>query len=385
LIQAKKASPRTGKTVMILTGEASGDLHGAKLVKAVAELDKNISFIGSGGIFLKKEGCELFFDIRELSVMGLTEVLVKLPAVLKALITAKSILRNRRPDLLILIDFPEFNMLVAKTARRLGIPVLYYISPKVWAWRPGRIRTLKKRVDRMAVIFPFEENFYRGHDMAVTYVGNPLLDGPLFAVGDYLGQSGKSGKTIALLPGSREKEILKILPVMMEAAKILSAENPGFRFRVSVAPSLDKSLVEQIVNPYQSALSFDMVAEGVHEIFKTADFVVAASGTVTLEAAIAGIPMVVLYKMSTLSYFLAKRLVKVKYASPVNLIAGREVVPELLQDKAEPENIAGTILEILSDDAAYMRMRNDLADVKRLLGEPGASRRVARIALEMIS
>ncbi len=385
LSQEKKVFSGNGKTVMILTGEASGDLHGAGLVRAIREMDQRISFIGAGGAFLRKEGCQLFLDIRELSVMGFTEVLGKLPSVLKALKTAKGILRNRRPNLLILIDFPGFNLHVAKTAHRLGIPVLYYISPKVWAWRPGRIRTLKKRVDRMAVIFPFEEAFYRDHRMAVSYVGHPLLDGPLRGLSNDSGNIGKTGKTIALLPGSREKEILMLLPVMMEAAKILRCEKPDLKFRISVAPSLDKGLVEHIVGPYRSTLDFDLVPEGVYEIFKTADFVVAASGTVTLEAAIAGIPMVVLYKMSRLSYFLAKHLVKVKFASPVNLIAGKDVVPELLQDSAEPRNIAGTVLDILSNDARYGLMRKELDGVRRLLGEPGASGRVARIALEMMS
>ena len=369
---------------MILTGEASGDLHGANLVKAIRKIDSHISFFGTGGKALKKEGSELFLDIKSLSVMGLTEVLAKMHLILKALRESKQILKERRPNLLILIDFPEFNLTVAKTAKRLGIPVLYYISPKVWAWRSGRIKTIKARVDRMVIILPFEEEFYRNENIPYTYVGHPLMDTKLSEY-PYPSIDEKEDKIIGILPGSREKEVLRILPEIMETAKLLSKEQKDLKFLVSVAPSLDISLIHHIVDPYRSEINLGITTDSVYDIFKILDFAIAASGTVTLEAAIAGIPMVVLYKMSSMSYFFARRLVKLKYASLVNLIAGREVVPELLQNDANPKNIAVTINRLLKDETALDQMKNELIKVRTSLGEPGASTRVAKIALEMMT
>ena len=376
---------KKGKTVMLLVGEASGDFHGANLVKAIRELDGTLSFLGTGGKALKKEGVETFFDIRSLSVMGLTEVVSKLHLVLKALHNAKRLLKERRPDLLILIDFPEFNLNVAKAAKKYGIPVLYYISPKVWAWRSNRVKIIQKRVDRMAIILPFEREFYSRHDIPVTYVGHPLMDVRLFQHAEKPDKKKKGETIIAVLPGSREKEILGLLPVMMASARLLSNKLNNLTFLISVAPSIDRCLVDDVVTPYRSELQFEVISDSVYDIFSVADFAMAASGTVNLEAAIAGIPMVVLYKMSALSYFLAEHLVKLEHASLVNLIAGKEVVPELLQKEANPEKIADTVHRILTDDNILDQMKKELAHVKSVLGGPGASHRVARIALEMMA
>lgn len=370
---------------MIIAGEASGDLHGSNLIKAVRKIDNGISFSGIGGTAMKAQGVDLFFNIKSLSVMGVTEVLLKLSIVYKALKDTKRRLRNHRPDLLILVDFPGFNLNIAKTAKKQGIPVLYYISPKVWAWRSDRVKKIKTFVDHMAIILPFEQEFYRNQHVPVTYVGHPLMDTML---SEYVASGGGnkgSRKVIGLLPGSRENEITGILPVMMEAAKLLSDRQEKLKFVVSMAPSIDPNLIDKITAPFQSGIHVEMTTTGVHEIFKKVDFIMAASGTVTLEAAIAGIPMVVLYKMSGISYFLAQKLVKVHHASLVNLIAGKEVVPELLQHEANPKNIAATVWGILSNNATYEKMKDDLARVKNKLGGPGASHRVAKIAMGMIT
>jgi len=372
------------KSVMIIAGEASGDLHGSNLVKAIRRRDNEIFFCGIGGAALEREGVDLFFNIRALSVMGITEVLSKLPAVYRALKEAKRRLKTLHPDLLILIDFPEFNLKVAKAAKKFGVPVLYYISPKVWAWRSGRVKKIKTLVNHMAIILPFEQDFYQNHDIPVTYVGHPLLDTVLADFPPRAKDDTFESSVIGLLPGSREKEIIRILPVMIDSAKILSTENGNLKFLISVAASIDQHLIEKIVNRYKESVNFDIVTGGVHEIFKETDFVVAASGTVVLEAAIAGVPMVVLYKMSAVSHWFAKAMVRLKHFSLVNLIAGKEVVPELLQNEVNPENIAHTVSTMLNDTDGLNRVKNELYEIKRLLGGAGASDRVAEIAMRMM-
>jgi lipid-A-disaccharide synthase len=370
--------------LMIIAGEASGDLHGSNLVKAIRCLAAGISFFGIGGEMMRNQGVDIFFDVRGLSVMGATEVLAKLPAVFRALREVKRLLRTHRPDLLILIDFPEFNLKAAGYAKGLGIPVLYYISPKIWAWRSGRVKKIKALVDHMAVILPFERQFYQDRGIDVTYVGNPLMDIGLLDTSVHESAAGKKKKTIGLLPGSREKEVAGILPVMIKAANLLSIQDKELTFLVSKAPGINRSLIETIVAPYPAPINVEITTGEIKDVFRQCDWVMAASGTVTLEAAIAGIPMIVLYKMSPVSYWLARKLVKLTHASLVNLIAGREVVPELLQQEATPENIVKTASCRINDPEARHRMEKELDEVRKMLGGPGASDRVARIALEMM-
>jgi lipid-A-disaccharide synthase len=372
------------KKVMIIAGEASGDLHGSNLVKAVLRHEREISFFGIGGEKMRSHGVDIFFDVRELSVMGLTEVLAKLPAVFRALRDLKRRLRMHRPDLLILIDFPEFNLKAAGYAKLLGIPVLYYISPKIWAWRSGRAKKIKALVDRMAVILPFEQQFYQKHGIDVTYVGNPLLDNGLSDACFQDKDGPKNQKAIGLLPGSREKEVTSLLPVMIHAAALLSTKDGDQRFLISKAPGLDHSLVDAILTRCGTNINVEVATGDIKEVFKQCDWVMAASGTVTLEAAIAGIPMIVLYKMAPISYFLAKRLVKLKHASLVNLIAAHEVVPELLQEKATPENVVATAAGWIENPVQRERMIKELNQVVKMLGGSGASERVAQIVLEMM-
>jgi len=371
---------------MIIAGEASGDLHGAELVKAMRKRDSSLSFYGIGGEKLKDAGVCLIADASTLSVVGITEVFSKLPGIFKGMAAVKKFLRTRRPDLLILIDFPDFNLHIAGTAKRLNIPVLYYISPQIWAWRRGRVKKIRKRVSHIAVILPFEESFYRKHNIPASYVGHPLLD-----------QSGCTSHSpaetlrIAFLPGSREGEIARHLPLMLEAACILNKKRKDMEFVISLAPSVKREFAENIIShfslltPHSSLLTphFSYVT-GAEKAFETCSAAVAASGTVTLQGALAGVPMAVIYKVSPLSYLAGRALIKVRHISLVNLIAGREIVPELIQGKASPENIADTVLNMTDDPRRLERMKSDLLGIRNMLGRTGASERVADIATDML-
>jgi lipid-A-disaccharide synthase len=366
--------------VMIIAGEASGDLHGSRLVQALRQQRPELFCFGIGGPAMAAQGVRIFKDAARLSVVGITEVAGKLPELLSGLRMAKHLLKTLRPDLLVLIDFPDFNLHVAAQAKKLKIPVLYYISPQVWAWRPKRIRTIGRRIDHMAVILPFEAEFYRKHQIPVTFVGHPLMDSPEARVPS----TDAAHPVIGLLPGSRDSEIQRLLPVMLEAARIVSRRRPQIRFPVSLAPSVAPAMVTGMLNGYRDLPGLELIPGAVANVLARCSLAVAASGTVTLEAAISGVPMVILYKVSPLSYRLGRALVKVAHIGLVNLIAGRQVVPELIQEAASPQAVARHMEQMISDKSGLLAMRQALAEVKRKLGKPGASQRTADIAWAMM-
>jgi lipid-A-disaccharide synthase len=368
------------KCVMIIAGEASGDLHGARLVTAMRKRDNAMFFCGIGGQALKASGVRVFFDASELSVVGITEAFSKLPNLLKGMAAAKKTLKRLLPDLLILIDFPDFNLNVAAFAKQLNIPVLYYISPQIWAWRPGRVKKIGKLIDHMAVILPFEEDFYKKHKIPVTFVGHPLLDTNLDYEKKAFQPPENDVSAIGLFPGSRDREIARHLPVMLGAAQILLKRIKNVKFMVSLAPDVKRETVEEIVNKHKGGGDFEIVSWQAKKIFEKSRFVVAASGTVTLECAISGTPMVIIYKVSPISYWLGRAMIHVKHIGLVNLITGKKIVPELLQDQASPVNIADTVFNMLSDTSALEKLRLELLKVKDALGGPGVSERVADIA-----
>lgn len=370
--------------VMMIAGEVSGDHHGARVVAALREQNPNIFFTGIGGAAMKAQGVRVMVDADSLSVVGVTEIFAKARSLLRGLSTAKKLLNSLKPDLLILIDFPDFNLNVAAAAKKLGIPVLYYISPQIWAWRAGRVKKIKALVNHMAVILPFEADFYRRHQVPVTFVGHPLLDALPVAREDSPGPPAGNGPVIGLLPGSRDKEILRLLPEMLDAAALLKKKNPDYQFIISLAPSIEEDQAEGILIAHGNGIKYSIERRGVHHVFEKSSLVLAASGTVTLEAAIAGVPMVVIYKVSPLSYWLGKTLVSVDYFGLANLIAGKEIGPELLQHEASADNIAKTIQEIITDPAKLAAQKEELLKLRDLLGGPGASKRVADIAIEMM-
>ena len=335
---------------------------------------------------MRQAGAKIIVDADQLSVVGITEVLARLPAILSGLDAAKKILLSRLPDILILIDFPDFNFKLAAVAKQQGIPVFYYITPQVWAWRKRRIYTIKRLVDRAAVILPFEEDFFRQHGVAVSFVGHPLLDSgyehrPVPAEAPL--QSAQP--VIGFLPGSRTREIRKLLPVMLNAAISVSQRHSPVRFLVSKAPSVSAETFDRIVDQFSGRLDFEVVTDKVDVILNQATLVVAASGTVALEAALTATPMIVVYRVSALSYWLGKLLVRLQYVSLVNLIADKSVIPELLQGDATPEAIAAHALMLLNDKDKLQQMRAELLEVRRKLGGGGASDRAAGIALEMLA
>jgi lipid-A-disaccharide synthase len=375
----------SGKRVLIIAGEASGDLYGGNLVKAIRTVDPSIYFLGVGGSHMKEAGVRLLRHAEEMAVVGLPGA-KRLLTIFEAFREVSASLTHWRPDLTILIDYPEFNLMVAGRAKRHGIPVMYYVSPQIWAWRSGRINTIRSRVDRMVVILPFEEKLYQEAGVKVSFVGHPLLD--LIALEDEEGSPcrryGKNGSSqlIGLLPGSRSSEVSRLLPVMLDMAAILLDMIPKVHFLVPLAPTISR---EQIA-PYLKGrnLPLTVVTDSTHEVIRACEMIVAASGTVTLEAAILGTPLVVVYKVNPLTYWLGKRLVKVNHVALANIIAGEIVAPELIQHEVTPERVARESMKILNDHGRKEWIKRRLQDVREELGTPGASDKAAAIALELM-
>jgi len=371
---------------MLVAGEASGDMHGAKLVAAMREQAPDLNVCGIGGPALAAQGVEILYDSSRLAVVGIVEVISHSRFIREAMRTLVKRLRECPPSLLILIDYPDFNLILAKKAKRLGIPVFYYISPQVWAWRSGRVKTIKKLVDRLAVILPFEKDFYQKRGMEVEYVGHPLMDTVRTAVprAEFLQSLGIAPEStvIGILPGSRRREIAGMLPVFLAAAKLLQGQLVKPVFLLPLAPTLSED--DLLANGLAEAgVEVRVIRENRYELMAACNAVMAASGTVSLELAILDVPMVISYRVSPLTYFLGRRLIKVRYASLVNLVAGREVVPELLQDEAVPEKIATATVRLVADQAERALMLTGLAEVRERLGGAGASARAARLALSL--
>ncbi len=374
------------KRIFIIAGEASGDLHGSNLVKSIKELAKEVEFTGIGGERMKQAGVRLIAHCSDMAVVGFTEVLKKAAYIIKIRAKVKDIFEKQTPDLLILIDYPEFNLHIAKYAKNIGIPVMYYISPQVWAWRTGRVKKIKKRVDKMVVILPFEEKFYKKWDIDAVYVGHPIMDEiPKHIDIDKAKRKLKLESAfpiITLLPGSRMHEITNTLPVMVKAAYMLKNEFKGIRANLVLANSIDKKEIEKYIQHFDFIKIFPN--RNIYECLAISDLAFVTSGTATLETAIIGTPMIVVYKGSMLSFWIAKALVNVKYVSLVNLIAEEKVVPEILQEELTPQNLTKEALKILNLEELRLKMKQKLYLVKEKLGKEGASKRAAEVALRMI-
>ena len=371
--------------VMISCGEPSGDLYAAALATEIARQEPSAAISGFGGDRLRAAGADLTADFTGLSVTGLTEALRVLPRTYGIYRRLVARARAQRPDVFVAVDFPDFNFTLGRALRRLGIPIVYYISPQLWAWRPGRMKTMRQIADRVLVIFEFEAAIYRDAGVPVEWVGHPLLDlmpprRPRPALRAELG-IGDGDPVVALLPGSRRNEVRAILPGLLEAAAQIRRTLPSARIVLARAPHLDDALFTPL-----AALAGPpaIVLEGrTDDVFDVADVALVASGTATVQGALHECPMVVVYRLSPLTYRIGRRFVRVDTFAMANLVAGRRVVPELIQDDFVPERVAAEALAVLTDPAAAARVRRDLADVRQRLGSPGASARAARAVLDV--
>lgn len=373
--------------VMILAGEASGDHHGAQLLEAIKTQMPGASFFGMGGTALKKTGMETMVDAADMAVVGLLEVISHFPVIHRARQKLIAAMAQKKPDLLICIDYPDFNLNLARQAGKLGIPVFYFISPQVWAWRSGRVQTIRRLVQRMAVILPFEQEFYKKRGVDVEYVGHPLVDSvkPDGDRNELRKRNSLTGTVVGLLPGSRRKEIATMLPIMLDAAELLAEKYPETSFVLPLAPGLDPNILNENGLNHCTLPVTVTREENRYDVMAATDLVMAASGTVTLELALLDVPMVVSYKLSPLTYAIGRHLVKVKFASLVNLVADKEIVPELLHDRATAENIATAMTGIWPGSKGRQQMLAGLSLVRGRLGKPGACRRAAELALATIS
>ncbi len=371
----------------MVAGEASGDLHGAHLMEAIRRIDPEIQFFGIGGEQLGRRGMKLLYHSQPLAVVGITEVFLKLRPIMKALRGLKQSLDRERPDLVILIDFPDFNLRLAKIAHRKGIPTLYYISPQIWAWRPQRVKLIAQWVRKMVVLFPFEVPLYEAAEVDVEWVGHPLLDivKPTLSKEIAFQRFGLDPRkrTIALLPGSRNHEINRVLPPLLASAQLLQKETPDLQFILPLAPGI----LQETLSPWMRNISIPVkVVEGwTYDVMNISELLITASGTATLEAAILGKPMVIVYKVSFLSYWIGRALIQVDHIGLVNVVAGKEIAPELIQHEVNPQRIAEEALRILRDPILCRRMTEMMAGVRQSLGEPGAAQRAAGIVISLLN
>ncbi len=375
------------KRIMIVAGEASGDIYGAQLIGSLKSMSPGIEFVGLGGTEMQRAGARILYPLAGMSVVGVTEVIPSMRNILQALNGLKRELKTHPPDLLVLIDYPEFNLNLAKSACSLGISVFYYIPPQVWAWRRGRVKKIKKRTDRVAVVLPFEKQFYSSRGLDVEYVGHPIIDTQAPQREDNetrkdLGIGHSESPIVCLLPGSRAKEVDMHFPVMVDAAGIIASHYPDICCIVPLASTVS----EDSLKPYITGVKFPVkpVRAPTRELLKISDLALVASGTATLEAAMTVTPMVIIYKVSFVSYLLAKLMVSTPNIGLVNLVAGRQIVPELIQGDAEPWRLSQEGLKILKNNGLRSEMRGQLRMAKEKLGPGGASGKAASLAMEMI-
>ncbi len=353
------------KRIYIIAGEASGDLHGGNLIKELMRKDPSLVIRAWGGDHMSAAGAEVVKHYRELAFMGFTQVVMNLRTILRNIAWCKQDIESFKPDAVILIDYPGFNLRIAEHAHALGIKVLYYISPQVWAWKAKRVETIKRVVDHMFVILPFEKEWYAEQGMNVEFVGHPLLDAM-----DTLPHRGRDGDgVIALLPGSRTQEIMRMLPMMLAAAKHFPKE----RFVVAAAPGVPEGFYKAMLGNAR----VELVSGKTYDLLREAKAALVTSGTATLETALFGVPEAVCYSGGTINVWLARRFIKVEFISLVNLIMGREVVRELIQKDMNANTLRKELERLLNDTAYRAKMLDDLEALREKLGGPGASARVA--------
>ena len=371
---------------MIIAGEASGDLHAAKLVREVNEKSTDISFYGIGGKHMVEAGVDALVDSADLAVVGLFEVLAHWNTISGALKKMQHLLKTDPPDLLVLTDYPDFNLRLAKTAKECGVKVLFYISPQVWAWRQKRVFKIRNLVDMMAVVFPFEETFYKKYDVPVRFVGHPLVD-EIHVSSDqqtlrkeFLLDNEKP--VIGLFPGSRHSEIKRLLPIIVDSAKKIIKEKPNAQFVIPVASTLK----EEDILPYFDGVELDMrvISHRSHDVMEVCDAIITVSGTVTLELALLKKPMVVINKISKFSYFFVGKMLKIEHVALCNIVAGKRVVPELIQNNATTVKISKAILNLINNEEERNRITLEFSTIEEKLTNKETKTELSELLIDML-
>ena len=367
--------------IMFSAGEASGDTHGASVAKALLEKYPEAQLFGMGGDLMKQAGVDIIYDIQQLGFIGIVEIVKHLPTFFKLRSFLKEAILREKPDVLVCIDYPGFNMKLAKVAKELHIPVVYYIAPTIWAWNKGRGKDIAKTVTKVASIFPFEAEAYREFGVDVEFVGNPLVDivHPTMSVEAALAHFGAdtTSRNILLMPGSRKQEVEGLLPTMLTAAERLYENHKDLKFFLPRAHTIPREDIDRILQAYSVPVT---VTEGYnYDLMQICTACIAASGTATLETALMNVPTVLIYKVASLTYVIGKLLVNIDHIGLPNIMAKRRIIPELLQGEVTPENVERELANILDHEAVYTQMKADLAQVKVELGAPGAVQRVADV------
>lgn len=371
--------------IMISAGEASGDIHAAAVTAALKKIDSSIEVFGMGGDALRQAGGEVIFDIKDHGVMGFVEVIKKLPAIFKLRSDFAKLMDEKRPDCLVVVDYPGFNMKLAEVAKKKGIPVVSYIAPSAWAWHKSRAKNVAKLVNRVACIFPFEYEVYKEAGAKATFVGHPLVDivHPSMTKEEAEAWVGKDPqrKLVLLMPGSRLMEIEKMLPTLLEAAKKLQQQMPQVDFVMPRAGTIPKELLESKIKA--AGIPVKITEGHNYDLFSVADLALATSGTVTLEAALCGLGSVIVYRTNPITAFIARLVINIPDIGLPNIVAGKHILPELLQENFTADKVAAEALALL-EPARFAQLQQDLAYVKQRLGEPGAVGRVAQVILDVI-
>ncbi len=384
-LSTKNTSPKN-KSILISAGEASGDAHAARMIEEIKKLDSQIKFVGMGGEKMRHAGVEILTDIDKMAVVGLVEVLLKYRSIKAELVRLQDYIKQNSPDLLILVDYQEFNQKLAAYAKQQGVKVLFYIGPQVWAWRPKRVYKMAKIVDHMAVILPFEKKLYEDADVPVTFTGHPLTDE---VIADKTRQQARAQlkivdkTTMGLFPGSRSGEIKRVLPILLEAAKLIKKDKPDIQFVLPIASTIK----QENLAPFHSdmkRLSVTTSKAPFYDVIQSCDVILSASGTATLEISLLEVPMVIVFKVAALSHYILSRMVSLKHIGLVNIIPGKEIVKEFIQQNAIPADIASEALRLLNDKKYYEAMKHELSLIRQQLGGGNGTKNVAQLAFDMM-
>ena len=372
---------------MIIAGEASGDLHAGKLISATKQRNTNVHFYGIGGENMREAGAEIMVDSKEMAVVGLIEIWEHRKVIFGALNQMRDSITQLPPDLLILVDYPEFNLRLAKHAKKHGVKVLFYISPQIWAWRQYRVKKIKRLVDMMAVVFPFETEFYLKHDVPVKFVGHPLVNEvhPSKDKTSLLEEFGLDANKpiIGLLPGSRRSEIKRLIGIIFESAHLTKSQIASTQFILPLADTLDKAELSAILEQY-SDLNIKVIKNRAYDVISCCDIVLTVSGTVTLEIALLKTPMIIINKVAWLTYAIVSRMLKIKHIGLCNIIANKRIAPELIQHDATPDKISHLLIKLINNPDMREKMIKDLSEIEAMLGSEGGIDNMAELTLNML-